>query len=107
MAPVAVTPEPAAEIHRDPWNEKRNIAVGISSRQEYISTEASEYDALKSAVVEIAANNEKGAVQPVQAALTYEPKFELESRAIDEFRPLKVCFIFIIFNSPSPSSDSH
>ena len=85
--PVALESGPVPNNQGDPWNEKTTIAFDITPQQLYSSNDSSENVTFDTAVVDIGASE----TSRFQSKLAYEPKFELETRAIDEFRPLKVC----------------
>ena len=89
--PIAVEPVPAPKARSEPWNEKANSSVEITIQQRLSVSSASDTDNIKESPADIGIAKITGAVQSTK--LAYEPKFELESRAIDEFRPLRVCWL--------------
>ena len=100
---IAVEPVPAPEARSEPWNEKANSSVEISIQQRLSVSSASDTENVKESPADTVITKTTGAVQSTK--LAYEPKFELESRAIDEFRPLRVCWLISCLRIHLANSD--
>jgi len=90
---ISLRPGPAPINQSDPWNEKAGITVEFSPQQTSKTTETFGNANFNPAGIDTGAKERSD----TEAKLTYEPKFELESRAIDEFRPLKACCLMPLY----------